>query len=266
MPDKNFRISAGEDQTQLNGRQLEIVDIVGSQGFATIETLAQRFNVSAQTIRRDIILMDELGVLQRFHGGAGVADGSVRLGYARKQSTQEDSKSRIGKAVAGLVPPGATVFLDVGTTVEAVARSLTMTPLRVFTNCMPIGGIMADQPGVEICMLGGVVRGADGSLVGDMTIEAIGRFKVEFAVIGCSGFDDDGFPMDFDLMKVAVKHAMAARAERVVLVADATKFLRQAVVRLNRLAAGFTLVTDEKPDSKLSDLLGKHGVEIIVAE
>ena len=257
---------SSEDQAQLNSRQLEIVDIVSSQGFATIETLAQRFNVSAQTIRRDIILMDELRVLQRFHGGAGVADGSVRLGYARKLTTQEDSKTRIGREVAKLVAPGATLFLDVGTTVEAVARNLNVQPVRVFTNCMPVANILAEQPGIETCVLGGVVRGADGSLVGDMAIETISRFKVEMAVIGCSGFDDDGMPMDFDLMKVAVKHAMASRAERVVLVTDATKFQRQAVVRLDRLGKGVTLITDGPPEARLAEMLGECGIAVVVAE
>ena len=105
---------------EITPRQREIVQIVGDKGFATIDALAQHFAVSAQSIRRDIIQLDEGRYLQRFHGGAGLRDSTVRLGYAEKHGRSTEGKARIAAAAVALVPDGASVFLDVGTTVEAV--------------------------------------------------------------------------------------------------------------------------------------------------
>ena len=122
----------------LNERQAALLALVRSRGYATVEWLAEHFAVSAQTVRRDIIRLDERGMLQRFHGGAGAAGASVvRLGYAEKQELAVDAKLAIGVAAARLVPNGASVFVDVGTTAEAVARALAgHTSLRVFTNSL----------------------------------------------------------------------------------------------------------------------------------
>lgn len=237
-----------EGQAGLSERQKAIVAIVSEQGFATIDALARHFDVSAQSVRRDIIRLDADGLLQRFHGGAGIRETTVRLGYAEKRITASDAKERIGQAAASLIPEGAVVFLDVGTTVEAVARALRQKQaLRVFTVSLPAAAILTGRPGIELYVFGGSVRGADGSLTGESTVAAIGRFRFDHAVIGYSGFDADGALMDFDLEKVAVKQQAIARSGTVLAVGDSSKFARHALVRVAAPEAIGRIVTESIP-------------------
>lgn len=250
----------------LTSRQREIVGIVRTHGYATLDDLARRFGVSTQSVRRDVIRLDELQLLQRFHGGAGPADGTVRLSYGEKQSVAAEGKARIGQATANLIPNGSSVFLDVGTTVEAVARALAdKRQLRIFTTSLPCALAFAGREEIEVFVIGGILRGVDGSLVGDLALEAVRRFRFDIAVIGCSGFDDDGSVMDFDLHKITIKRVAAELSRRAILVADSSKFNRSAVVRVAGLSDFSTLVTDGSIPAELEKLAGTEGVEILMA-
>lgn len=136
VPNSRNAADAAEQGADVNARQERILALVRGRGFATIEALARELDVSAQTVRRDIIRLDEAKLLQRFHGGAGLRDSAVRMGYAEKQILAADAKASIARALADLVPDGASVLLDVGTTVEAVARALAerRQRLKVFTK------------------------------------------------------------------------------------------------------------------------------------
>jgi DeoR family glycerol-3-phosphate regulon repressor len=251
---------------KISERQQAILTIVREQGFSTLEALAARFDVSVQTVRREIIRLDSLGLLQRFHGGVGLRGSTVRLGYAQKRTVAADAKERIGQGAAALIKDGASVFLDVGTTAEAVARALRgRHSLRVFTCSLPAAMLLAGSPGIEVFVTGGLVRGADGSLVGDSVSAAIARFKVDYAVVGFSGVDeDDGALMDFDLQKVAVKQAILANARHTIAVGHGAKLQHPAVVRIAPPAAFGTLVTDEPPRDRLRDLFDAQGLHVEV--
>ncbi len=249
----------------LNQRQQAIIDIVRSKGFATIEWLAEHFQISAQTVRRDIIFLDSCRLLQRFHGGAGVLDRSVRLGYAEKRIVALDAKAAIGRAAAALIPDGATVFLDVGTTVEAAARALCRnSALRVFTNSLASALHLANHPGIAVMVTGGALRGPDGSLVGDGATAMLRELRFDVALIGMSGWDDDGAPMDFDVDKIAVKRVAIARASQAILLCDSSKFGRSAVARINPPDSFSTLVSDQAPPEELRAVLQRCGVKIIL--
>ena len=256
-----------DQETELTERQLHLLKVVRERGFATIEALAELFEVSAQTVRRDVIRLDAAGLLQRFHGGAGVADDQVRLGYKEKQELAVPSKARIGTLAAGLVPDGASLYLDVGTTVEAVAHALVQRALGpVFTNNMAAAAILAENRQVEVYVTGGVLRGSDGSLVGDAAAAALRAVAVDVAIIGCSGFAEDGSPMDFDPQKVAVKNAALAHARRAIVVADATKFARGAVMRIAEAKRFSTLVSDRAPPRDLAGRLAEAGVAVLTPD
>jgi DeoR family glycerol-3-phosphate regulon repressor len=250
----------------INERQRMIVKCIETWGFATIETLSQEFDVSAQTIRRDIIQLDKNRILQRFHGGAGLPRDSVRLGYNQKKVAAVEGKQRIGEAVAALILGGSVVFLDVGTTVEAVAQALSgRGNLHVITNSLASAAALAGSQEMKVFVTGGLLHGADGSLVGDEVTATILRFKFDVAVIACSGFDDDGIVMDFDIQKVGVKNATMKNARRAILVADGSKFFRSAVVHITALEDFSHVVTDTDPPTELKNALHKAGVEVIVA-
>lgn len=253
----------------LNLRQQQILSRVREQGFATIEALAKDFDVSMQTVRRDIIFLDHLDLLQRFHGGAGLRDSNNRPSYAQKQHLSANAKQRIALATAALIPERSSVFLDVGTTVEAVARALCgKTGLHVFTNSVAAALILAQQadPLPEIFLTGGRLRSGDGALVGETALTELQNFKVDYAILTCSGFDDDeGAALDFDMQKVAIKQAALKNTRHAVLVADATKFSRSALVRVATPDQFECLITDAAPPQRLAEKFEAAGIEVRVA-
>lgn len=237
---------------ELTERQRTILTLVQELGFTTIETLAERFGVSAQTVRREIIRLQAGNFLQRFHGGAGLASGGIRSAYAQKLTVSPEGKERIGRAVGALVPPGASVFLDVGTTVEAAARALLTTPgLRVVTASVAVAQIFCSRGIFDVVVTGGSTRGANGSLVGPATIASIREFRFDYAILGLGGFDDDGSPMDFDLEKIAVRQAAIERSHQVVMLADHSKFGQSGTARIAPATSVDLVVVDASPPPAL---------------
>jgi DeoR family transcriptional regulator, glycerol-3-phosphate regulon repressor len=255
------------DQDSPSARQAAIFTLVQENGFATIDDLAKRFDVSTQTIRRDIMRLDELKLLRRFHGGAGLHEAAARPSRAHKtQSPLPSAKARIGDAVAALIPDGASVFLDVGTTVETVTRALSSHEhLQIVTPSVTAAALLASAPVASVIVTGGLIRGPDGSLVGDAAVAAVSRFKLDWAVIGCSGFEDDGTVMDVDLLQVEVKQHMLTRSRRALLVAESSKLQRRAVVKLAPLAAFNILVTDQELPAHLAEVARASGCEVKIA-
>jgi DeoR family glycerol-3-phosphate regulon repressor len=218
----------------LTERQALIVERVARTGFVTIEGLAEEFGLSAQTIRRDIIRLSQTGRLQRFHGGAGVAE-AARLDHKTKRNIAQAEKKAVGRAAAALVPDGAALYLDVGTTIEACAEELASRPgFRIFTNSMR-AAMMFDPAEHDVRVLGGRMAGRDGSLVGEGVVLELQGIRLDVALIACSAVDDAGRVMDFDLSKIAVKRAALAAAGRSILVATASKFGRTALATIAHL-------------------------------
>ncbi len=255
-----------EAEDGLGERQGRLLEIVRDRGFATLEELAALFQVSTQTIRRDVIRLDAAGLLQRFHGGVGAPGDRVRLGYRRKQAMAIQAKARIAALAAGLVVDGAAVYLDVGTTVEALAGELLGKTLRaVFTNNMPAALLLGSDQSLEVYVTGGQVRGADGSLVGEGAAKELRALAVDIAFIACSGFAEDGSPMDFDPQKVAIKQAVLANARCAVLLADSSKFARSALAKIAPPDSFSALVSDAAPPERLALSLSSAGVDLRIA-
>lgn len=219
---------------QLSERQTAILDQVAANGYVTIDNLATRFGVSAQTVRREIIHLAQMGRVQRFHGGAGpVGDAeAARLDYGAKREISRPEKRIVGRKAAAIIPDGATVYLDVGTTSEACARELARRPgFTVFTNSMP-AAMMFDPAAHQVHVLGGRMAGRDGSLVGETVVLRLGDMHLDYAVIACSAVDDAGRVMDFDMAKIAIKRAAMAVARQSLLVATTSKFGRSALATI----------------------------------
>jgi DeoR family glycerol-3-phosphate regulon repressor len=218
-------------RVELNSRQSEILARTEASGFVTIESLAEEFGVSAQTVRRDIIFLSEAGLLQRFHGGAGVIGNSetLRLDHDHKLNIAVDDKARVAEAAVDLLPDHATVFLDVGTTLEMTATVLNRRRgFRIFTNSMR-AALALDPTHHDVNVLGRKVEGRDGSLVGEEIMLSLAALRVDFALIACSAIDNDGRVMDFDLSKIAVKKAAMTAAAKKYLLATPSKFGRTAL-------------------------------------
>lgn len=251
------------DESALNERQARIVTRVQRQGFVTIETLAKDFEVSTQTVRREIIRLDELGFIQRFHGGAGRRGSGERLSYEAKQVRDTDLKARIGQAMAAQIQPGQAIFLDVGTTAEATARALLdKGRLTVITPSAANARILIGAPGIDTILTGGRVVGPDIAMVGPISLKTISNYRLDWAVIACSAIEDDGAVLDFDADKIALKQCAMEVARRKALVADHGKFTRSALLRVADLNAFDLLVTDEPPPPALAEMIGAERIAI----
>ncbi len=232
----------------LSERQEAILDQVVTNGFVTIEALAEQFNLSAQTIRRDIIELANLGRLQRFHGGAGPLDAteSARLDYQAKRLLNQREKAFVGRKAATMIPDGATIYLDVGTTIEACAQDLAKRPgFTIFTNSMR--SAMAFDPAEHhVFLLGGRMAGRDGSLVGEEIVQKLADVHLDFAIIACSAIDQNSRVMDFDMAKISIKRAAIAVANKSFLLATQTKFNRTALASISHVDQFDEVITDSQ--------------------
>ena len=250
----------------LNPRQRAILDVVRRQVTVSVEELAQQLAVTPQTVRRDVKQMEEAKLLARYHGGVGLPSSVENIDYSQRQVMNIDAKRRIAAAVAARVRPGSSLLINIGTTTEEVARALTHhTGLHVVTNNLNVATILAGQPGCEVIVAGGVVRGRDRGIVGEATIDFIRQFRVDIGIIGISSIEPDGTLRDFDSREVKVAQAIIEQSREVWLVADEDKFGRQSLVRLAHLTQIDKLFCDADPPANMKALLTDAHVELIIA-
>ncbi|BDA83890.1 DeoR family transcriptional regulator [Aureimonas sp. SA4125] len=250
----------------LSDRQLQTLEIAKRVGRVQVEELSQRFDVSVQTIRKDLNELCDQRLLARVHGGAVISSGVENVGYDARRSIASTEKTAIGRAVADLIPDRASLFINIGTTTEAVAQALLRhAGLMVITNNINVATILQPYPEIEVIIAGGVVRRSDGGIVGEAAVDFIRQFRVDFAVIGVSAIDPDGSLLDYDYREVRVAQAIMANARQVILASDATKFERSAPVRIGHLSQISTFVTDRCPLPGIRRICAEANVALVEA-
>ena len=246
-------------------RQEAIVDLTRTQGRVTVDDLAAHFGVTPQTIRKDLNELAGRRRVLRVHGGAIRPSGTANLEYDNRKQLASSEKALIAAEVAALIPDDASLFINIGTTTEAVSEALLdHRSLMVITNNINVANRMRLYPQIEVVITGGVVRGSDGGVVGEAAVDFIRQFKVDFAVIGASAIDEDGALLDFDFREVKVAQAIIANARHVILASDASKFDRRAPVRIGHISQVHTFVTDRCPPS-LKNVCLNHDVRLVEA-
>jgi len=246
-------------------RQPEILEIARRDGRVTVEGLASHFGVTLQTIRRDLTDLAEAGRLERVHGGAVLPSGTINIGYEERRSLNPDAKAAIARSCAARIPDDISLFLNIGTSTEAVAQELSHhRNLMVVTNNMNVANILAANHDCEIFVTGGNLRRADGGLVGNLASETIRQFKFDLAVIGCSALDRDGDLLDFDIQEVGVSQAIIRQSRKTFLVADHSKFTRSAPARIASLSEIDTFFTDRPLPPDLASSCAAWGTEVVV--
>ncbi|RYH07476.1 DeoR/GlpR family DNA-binding transcription regulator [Tropicimonas sp. IMCC6043] len=247
-------------------RQTDILELARQHGKVTVEDLAARFGVTLQTIRRDLTDLAEAGQLERVHGGAMLPSGVSNIGYEDRRDLNSAAKAAIAARCAAEIPDDCSVFLNIGTSTEAVARALLRhRNLFVITNNLNVANILVANPDVDIMVAGGMLRRADGGLTGAMTRDVIEQFKVDIAVIGCSALDHDGDLMDYDVEEVHVSQSILRQARRSYLVADHSKFQRNAPARIASLGEIDGFFTDRPLTPSLDRLCRDWGTSVVVA-
>ena len=248
-----------------NPRQALLLAEVRDKGSVSVEALSERFEVTLQTVRRDVKLLADAGLLARFHGGVRAPGSTTRnIAYRQRQLLNEEAKRCIARVVAAAVPPECSLIINIGTTTEAIARELIHHKgLRVITNNLNVAAILSDNPDCEVIVAGGVVRSRDRGIVGEVTIDFIQQFKVDIALIGISGIESDGSLRDFDYREVKVARAIIEHSRQVWLAADHSKFNRPAMVELARLDEIDMLFTDAAPPPPFPELLAAAAVNCV---
>jgi DeoR family glycerol-3-phosphate regulon repressor len=250
-----------------NPRQAHMVEEVRARGSASVESLAERFGVTLQTVRRDVKLLADAGLLARFHGGARVPSSTTEnIEYLQRQLLNEGAKQRIARAAAAAVPHGCSLLINIGTTTEAIARELLHHKgLRVITNHLNVAAILSGNPDCEVIVAGGIVRTRDRGIVGELTVDFIRQFRVDIGLIGISGIEADGSLRDYDFREVKVARAIIDHSREVWVAADHSKFNRPAMVEVARLDQVDKLLTDAAPPAPFPALLAQAGVGCVIA-
>ncbi|WP_417248145.1 DeoR/GlpR family DNA-binding transcription regulator [Celeribacter sp.] len=249
-----------------NFRHPVIIEIARKTGKVTVEGLAEHFGVSLQTIRRDLSELADEGRLERVHGGAVMPSGTSNIGYEDRRLLNADAKTAIARACAARIPNGISLFLNIGTSTEAVAQELLQHEgLMVVTNNMNVANILATNPNCEVIVTGGHLRRSDGGLVGTLAAQTIQKFKFDLAVIGCSALDQDGDFLDFDIQEVNVSQTILRQSRKTYLISDHTKFARSAPARIASLADVDAFFTDQEVVPDLAASCANWGTEVVYA-
>jgi DeoR family fructose operon transcriptional repressor len=250
-------------------RQQAIAELVMSRGRASVADLAQTYDVTTETVRRDLAALDRTGILRRVHGGAVPVRALhvVEPGVLERETTRADHKDAIARAALEFLPiSGGSVLLDAGTTTGRVAAMLpTDRELVVVTNSVPIAARMAAMPTVSLQLLGGRVRGLTQAAVGEPALRLLDTLRVDVAFIGTNGISVEHGLSTPDSDEAAVKRAMVRAAGYVVVVADSSKVGREDLLSFASIDRVDVLITDAELADADRAQLADRGVEVVIA-
>ncbi len=247
----------------LQGRQTEILEQIRLHGFVAIEQLAKVFRVSEQTVRRDITQLDRRGLVARYHGGAGLPLGPSVMDYDSRQSRFPAEKRIIGALVAAQIPEGATIFIDIGTTMEAVAHALLgHQRLTVVTNHLTVASMLSRRSAFQIMLAGGLLRHNDHATTGEATREFLERFRVGYGIFGIGSIDVEGELLDYDYRDIGGSKAAMGISRRKFVALDCSKFGSDAAIRVGHASEIDAVFTDSRPPEPYVGVLAKEGVAL----
>ncbi len=247
-------------------RHAEILKLVQHKGFVSIDELVTHFKVTPQTIRRDLNQLADEKKLLRHHGGAGGESSTVNASYQSRKIMNLEAKERIARELVKLIPDGASLFINIGTTTETIARALlNHRDLKVVTNNIHVATILATKEDFTVIIAAGEVRHRDGGIVGEATSDFISQFHMDFGIIGISGISMDGSLLDFDYREVRVAQAMIEHSRSVILAVDNSKFGRSAMVKQGSITQVDHLYTDMQPPQAISEILDEHEIHLQIA-
>ncbi|WP_019544723.1 DeoR/GlpR family DNA-binding transcription regulator [Streptomyces sulphureus] len=248
-------------------RQQETLRLAEEHGRVDVPSLAARFHVTAETVRRDLKALARAGLLHRVHGGAVPG---TRLAFepdlAERDTVAADEKDRIARAALAELPTEGSVILDAGSTTARLAQALPAeAALTVVTHALPLAARLADHPGISLHLVGGRVRHRTRAAVDDWALRAYREINADVAVLATNGAAPHGPLTTPDLAEAAVKRAIVAAADRVVLVAHSAKFGVRHFARFADLSQVDTLVTDSGLAAGTVRAVEGHGVRVVRA-
>ncbi|MBO9477851.1 DeoR/GlpR transcriptional regulator [Shimia sp. R11_0] len=231
-------------------REREILDIARSSGKVTVEGLAAHFDVTVQTIRRDLTQLANAGRLERVHGGAVLPSGVRNIAYEERSRVNAEAKAAMAQACAAQIPNGSALFINIGTSTEALASALLgHDGLLVVTNNLNVAQILSGNERCDVLLTGGRPRPEDGGLVGPIAMRMVQEFAFDIAVLGCSAVAESGTAYDFAIDEIVVSQTAHAAARETWLLADHSKFQRNAPTRILDFTEVDRLFSDALPEA-----------------
>jgi DeoR family transcriptional regulator, fructose operon transcriptional repressor len=248
-------------------RRLQIAAQLRRENRVRVEDLAQQFAVSGETIRRDLQVLEERGLLRRVYGGAVVQEGrSWESALEERSIARLDPKRAIAAVAAAMVEPGETVILDVGTTVAETARAFPATFAGRAVCCsMPTAAELASREDVEVHLVGGQLRRGDLACVGANAERFLDQFFADRAFIAASGVHPRAGVTSDRLDEIPLRQAILRQATQTIILADSAKLGQIAVGRVCALSAATALITDSAADKSTLRALEQAGIRVVVA-
>jgi DeoR family glycerol-3-phosphate regulon repressor len=253
----------------LNKRHGEILDILSRRGYLAIEEMVAAFNVTPQTLRRDLQDMSDRGLLRRHHGGASANLSTANADYDLRHVETAAEKAAIGRVAAEFVKPGSSLFLTPGTTVDALAKAIAErrpNGLRVVTNSTSAATILENCPNILIEITGGRWLGHNRAVGGISSVASVENYRCDLLLTSIGAIASDGSLLEYRDEEAAVCRTMLHNARRSIMLADHSKFTRVATARVAGIDAFDTLVTDRQPSPAISAVIGKSGCELVIAD
>ncbi|ADD45834.1 DeoR/GlpR family DNA-binding transcription regulator [Stackebrandtia nassauensis] len=252
-----------------------LLEILASSGRITVEEAAQRLHVSQATIRRDFDQLSQQQMITRTRGGAVAGGVSYDLPLRYKTAKRVEEKHRIGSAAAGLVSSGMVVGLNGGTTITEVARALAMrtdlvatsgtTPLTIVTNALNIANEMIVRPHIKVVVVGGVVRPQSYELIGPLAAPILREITLDMVFLGVDAIDVKLGATAHHEGEAAINQLMAARARKVVIIADGSKLGGHAFARICPIERVHTLITDTSVPAERTAEFSAAGIKVLRA-
>ena len=245
-------------------RRHAIFGILQETGSVTVVELSRRFDVSEETIRRDLTKMESAGLLQKTYGGAFLNSGMhLEVPVAMREHTYVEGKNIIGALSARLIHNGDTIFLDASTTAVHIAENiLDKKNLIVITNALKVAETLARGPGIKVICAGGTLRPEYLTTVGKAAETAIATYFADKAFICCDGVHRLHGVTDANEKEAEIRKQMMRQAESSILVVDATKFDKTSFVHMADFGAFDVMVTDREVSSEWQTTLEEHDVEL----
>ena len=249
----------------LSERQAEIAEMVRDHGFLTVEVLADRFDLTTQTIRRDLNTICDYGLARRRHGGIESSMKTGNLAYDSRQILARLAKQRIAREVAKHINYGSSLAFGIGTTPQVIAEELLRhEDLRIFTNNMNVATLCCSNPGFEVNIAGGRLRNGDRDVLGQGMAEFFSSYMVDVGIFGCAGVGEDGTLLDFHDEEVRARRLIRENSRQTFLVLDHSKFRRTAHVRGGNIGEVTKVFCDARPPDSIMDVISSCDAELIV--
>jgi DeoR family transcriptional regulator, fructose operon transcriptional repressor len=244
-------------------RREHILQIIENNGFVSVQQLMETCNASESTVRRDLEFLDGIGQIRRTRGGAAFVGESL-TGFEDRSQRASKEKRELAKAAVKLIQAEETLLLDGGTTTLEVARQLIGRPFQIVTNSLPIANLMANQPGIELVIIGGYLYPKTGVALGPIAVAALKHIRARRLIMSVGGITENGL-FNSNQLLVETERQMMQAADEVIVVCDSGKLGRSALANLCELDAVDQLVVDAGITDVWRRIIEDAGIQLTIA-